>query len=181
MTFKEFQESIKSAILDMDRNSPYSSFLTSKGRLEQHWYIGDSYHVSLTFILDIKDDNVTVKKVYNDWIYNYRLPDIKRDVWDAIDYDDEGNPYLSETKKRYERSRARTTIKDTIKILDTLVNEYKLLSDWISSKNNSSVLNNASKLIDGFVNKLLQLRPKLEELLKFFEENRAKSYGEGKY
>ena len=181
MTFEEFRQCLNSALIDMNRNPHAWGSPDSSGKFEQHWYIDDHYRVSITFILDIKDDNVTVKKVYDNRIYTYRLPDIKRDVWNAVDYDNEGNPYLSETDKRYEKSRARTTIEDTIKILDTLVSEYKSLSKWISNKNTPSELNYVSKLIDNFVNKLLQLRPKLEKLFKLFEENRAKSYGRGKY
>ena len=103
MTFEEFRQCLNSALINMNRNPHGWCFQDSSGKFEQYWYIDDRHGVSITFILDIKDDDVTVKKVYDDWIYTYHLPDIKRDVWNAVDYNNEGNPYLSETGKWYEK------------------------------------------------------------------------------
>lgn len=170
MTINWFLNYVGSLIKDMGRKHPYFSKSTNSSELElsRDSYIGCP--VSLTFVLDIGNEiDVKVKKVYDSLFFKSVLIDVKKVVWDAITYDEEGKPYLSETVKEHEIRKAKEIIEIAIHVFNMQVTEFELLSKQFSSKGSDSDLKYVSVLINDYVTKLLKIIPKLENLFIFFE------------
>ena len=105
--FKKYWEYIEPAIKDMNRKFPYYSLHSSVGKLHIHWTLADGYNVSITFNINIENDDMIIKKAYSEEIHKYLLRDVKRNVENAIAKDEDGNPYISETGDKFWINRAK--------------------------------------------------------------------------